>query len=71
MEPPEKTGFPNSDLQLRANTPSVAGAGDVEKESVPLVIEKGAVPLVVEKGRVTILTFEMLRELVQDKSFEI
>ena len=69
MEPPEtlETGTADLDLQRAASVPGA----DVEKEPIPLPTEKGPVPLIVKKGRVTILTLEMLRELVKDKSFEI
>ena len=47
-----------------ASTSLLAGAVDVEKRPVPLVAE-------MERGRVTLLTLEMLRELVKDPTFEI
>ena len=40
------------------------GTADVEKGAAPLMAE-------MEKGRITILTLEMLRELVKDPLFEI
>ena len=67
VEPPDseaphvETG--SADVHPTASTPLVAGT-DVEKGPVPLVEKK-------KKGRVTILTLEMLRELVKDPSFEI
>ena len=63
MEPPEATGLES-------------GSADVHPTaSIPLVAETPDVPVrlvtTMEKGRVTILTLEMLRELVKDPSFEL
>ena len=66
VEPPEATRLEteSADAYPTASTPLVAETPDVEKGPVPLVAK-------MEKGRVTILTLEMLRELVKDPSFEI
>ena len=64
MEPPESTGPETSVSVLPTTNTSVARSPDAEKGSDPLVVE-------MEKGRVTILTLEMLRELVKDPMFEI
>ena len=63
MEPPEATtgAAPGLDDSELAITPLVEGP---KRRPVPLVVE-------MEKGRVTILTLEMLRELVKDPSFKI
>ena len=53
-----------ANFQPTAGTPLVSGIADVENGPDPLVTE-------LEKGRVTILTLEMLRELVKDPSFKI
>ena len=66
VEPPEATRLEteSADAYPTANTPLVAETLDAEKGATPVVEKK-------EKGRVTILTLEMLRELVKDSSFEI
>ena len=72
MEPLEtrrlERGSGDSDLQLTASTSELVAGADVENEPIPLATE---VPLAVKKGRITVLTLDILRELLKDKSFEI
>ena len=66
VEPLEATRLEtgSGNVHPTASTPLIAETPGVENGPVPLVTRK-------EKGRVTVLTLEMLRELVKDPSFEI